>query len=385
MNGAGRRKGGSKTESVGQALLAMARQRGPGIKLPTLGELGTQLSVSRTTIERALQPLERRGLFVRRQGSGIYATAAIRLKTVGVAFGGDIFGEGYSPFWRLLLSAFREQTDQREMLSRAYLDVLSARGGLGGHAQLVEDLEALRLDGLLFLAPPLGWSEEAFVRNLGVPVITLDTRSKGWVAGFDMNELLRLAARQVDAPSAKRVALLGVEPNQELLENELRRAGYVGEPVRDWSYVRWSRIVPLAGTHENCARKLVWKGLSSEGREALPDVIVSTEDTMTRGAVTALRDAGLQIGRDIQIVTSENRGSSVLEPFAESLRRIVFDPADVIRAALGMLETLMDGGTPPERKVLVAPHAADAAANSAWRGIHELVKPNPVRQAGDTP
>lgn len=348
----------SKTEAVGKALLAMARQRGPGIKLPTLEELGSELSVSRTTLERALQPLERRGLFVRRQGSGIYATAAIRLKTVGVAFGSDIFSEGFSPFWRLLLEAFRTQAAGLELLSRAYLDVLAGHGGLGGHAQLVEDLEAQRLDGLLFLAPPVGWSEENFVRGLTIPLVTLDSKSKGWVAGFDMDALLRLAARHVDAPSARRVALLGVSPNRELLDDELRRSGYGGDTVLDWSSARWGACIPQAGTHENCARKLVSRVFLAESRETWPDVIVSTDDTMTRGAVTVLRDAGFVIGRDVRIVTSENRGSPVLEPYADSLRRIVFDPADVIRAALGMLEILMDGGTPPERRMLIAPQDA---------------------------
>jgi DNA-binding LacI/PurR family transcriptional regulator len=348
------------------AIRALACLAGPGGKLPTVRELSARLAVAKATVDDALDTLAAHGLVRRKHGSGIYVLPAIRQKTVGIVFGGDIFSPGFSPFWSLLLQAIQAQTAGCDLQPRAYLDIAGGRQGLGDHHQLMEDLHAERLHALLLIAPQSGWDECDFVRSLTIPLVTLDARDMGWVAGFDERALLRLAAHAVvDGGPARRIALLGFEPNRELLEDELRGAGYAGEPVLDWSHLHWASRFSAGDTQEHCARRLVAQLLSSAGREAVPDVIVSTEDTMTRGAVTALQGAGLQVGRDVRIVTSENRGSPVLEPYADCLTRIVFDPAECIRAALGMLEVLMDGGTPPERMVLIAPHLAgtpDAAS-----------------------
>lgn len=347
--------GSKRRETVG-AIRELAFRAGPGMKLPTVRELSARFAVARATVDDALDTLEAQGMIHRKHGSGIYVLPAVRQKTVGVVFGGDIFSPGYSPFWSLLLLAIREQTAGRAVRPRAYLDIAEGRNGLGDHHQLEEDLNAERLDALLLIAPQSGWNELEFVRRLTVPLVTLDARHKGWVVSLDMGAFLRQAARVVvDGGPARRVALLGFDPDRERFEDGLRRVGYDGLPVGDWSYIRWASLIYGAGTHENCARKLVAKVLSEGGRAAFPDVIVSTEDTMTRGAVTALQAAGLQPGRDVRIVTSENRGSPVLEPYLDGLVRIVLDPAELIRAALGMLEILMDGGTPPKRKVLVGP------------------------------
>ncbi len=347
---------GTKRRETLAAIRELAVLAGPGGKLPTVRELSARFAVAKATVDDALDTLESNGMIHRKHGSGIYVLPAVRQKTVGVIFGGDIFSPGFSPFWSLLLQAIREQTAGRDIRPRAYLDIAVGRDGLGDHHQLEEDLRAGSLDALLLLAPPYGWNELEFTRSLAIPLVTLDSRDKGWVACFDERALLRQAARAVVASGpARRIALLGFNPDWERFVSELRRVGYDGEPVPDWSYVRWAPLIPEAGTQESCARKLVAKTLSEEGRAVFPDVIVSAEDTMTRGAVTALQAAGIEIGRDVRIVTVENRGSPVLEPYAERLTRIVFDPAELIRAALGMLETLMAGGVPPENPALVRP------------------------------
>ena len=76
---------------------------------------------------------------------------------------------------------------------------------------------------------------------------------------------------------------------------------------------------------------------------------------MTRGVLSALLEAGLRPGEDVCIITIENRGSTVLGPFASNITRIVIDPAAVVHAALDMLEQLMEGRTPPRNPVLIPP------------------------------
>jgi DNA-binding LacI/PurR family transcriptional regulator len=143
-----------------------------------------------------------------------------------------------------------------------------------------------------------------------------------------------------------------------VLAEELRAAGAADVRIEDWSYETWAWVIPGAGTRENCAFQLTRRMIAEAAATPLPDVLISQEDTMTRGALTALREAGLQPGRDLRIVAAANTGSPVLEPYAADLTLIEFDPADSVRAALEMLEILMNGGTPPVNPVLTGPRPA---------------------------
>jgi DNA-binding LacI/PurR family transcriptional regulator len=76
---------------------------------------------------------------------------------------------------------------------------------------------------------------------------------------------------------------------------------------------------------------------------------------MTRGVISEIHQAGLQIGRDIHIVTTVNKGSPVLELYADQLLQIEYDPACIVKGALDMLENLMNGVKPCDNPVLIAP------------------------------
>ncbi len=350
----------SKMEQARRALLGLIRARGPGIKLPTIQEMCVLFQVSRTPLEQALQSLESRGLLRRRRGSGIYVAETAGQKTVGVVFGGNIFSSGYSPFWLLLLQAVREQAGGCGFRPRVYLDISEGADGLGGHAQLVEDLEERRLDGLLLLAPHHD-DEAAQLRAHGVPLVVFGgTDGADWRVLHDVASFIRLAARELAAAGARRVALMGhgVRPLLSRFAEELRQAGIAEAQVEDWTYETWATRIPEVGTHEHCAYLLTrQQAAAATDRHPLPDSLVSLEDTMTRGTIVALREVGLRPGGELRIVTAANRGSPVLRPHAAELIQIEYDPAASVRAALAMLGTLMSGDVPPQNPVLIAPHS----------------------------
>ena len=343
-----------KKDLLRESLLGLARSLGPGQRLPTVAVLCESLSVSNSTLDIALRDVELRGAIVRQHGKGIFVSPTIRLKTVGVVFGGDIFSPGFSPFWSLLLQAVKEQTGDGRLVARAYLDITQSSGGVGGHAQLVEDLEDRRLDGVLLLSPQIDHDEAGWLRKHGVPLVLLGDRAEeGWSVAFDWTPLTDRAAAEIARSGCRRVGLLASPAHRAALEEACGQAGADGVQIDDWSYETWSAIIPGVGTRENCAHRLTERMIAGRATNPLPDALVSLEDTMTRGVVTALLQNGLQPGRDLRIVTAENKGSPVLQPYAADLVRVVIDPAKVARAALGMLETLMDGGTPPENPARV--------------------------------
>lgn len=338
------------------ALLKMVRTRGPGIKLPTFQEMCTDLAVTRTQLEQALSSLEAGGLILRRHGSGIYGTERVAQKTIGVVFGGDIFGKDFSPFWSLLLQAVREQAGDRQFRPRAYLDISDSAGGLDGHEQLVEDLEAHRLDGLLLLAPAFDHDEAAELRAHGVPQVVFGGNAPAdWSVTIDWSPFLKRVADELVPTGCQRVGVLAQLAQRAELEEVLRAAGRHDIQTDDWSYETWAPTIPGAGTRENCARRLTEQMLAGHATNPLPDTLVSLDDTATRGVITALAAAGLRPGRDIRIVTAENKGSPVLEPWPAELTRLEFDPQAWVKAALEMLATLMDGRTPAVNPVRVAP------------------------------
>ncbi len=342
----------SRIEQVRDGLLRIAIARGPGIKLPTVRELCAQFDVPFRTLEHAIIQLEQRQMLTRRQGSGIYATEQVRQKTIGVVFGGDIFAPWFSPFWSLLMGAVRGQAGESKVQPRAYFDIDD------GHAQLVEDLEAHRLDGLLLLSPRHDRDEAAELRAYGLPLVMFGGKAPvDWTVTFDWDQYFELATRDLSQTVCRQVGLLATPEQQPAFATALRQAGLADVQVDDWSYERWAETIPYAGTRENLALLLTQRMIANRAVTPLPDTLVSMDDTATRGVITALLAAGLQPGRDMRIITGENKGSPVLEPWAADLTRIVFDPQAWAKAALDMLETLMDGGTPEQNPVLIAPQA----------------------------
>jgi len=344
-----------KTEQASAALLALMHARGPGIKLPTIEEMCTQFGVSRTTLEPVLQALERRGLVRRRRGSGIYVTERIRQKTIGVVFGGNIFSSDFSPYWSLLLQAVGAQAGAFDMRPQAYLDIPQGQGGLGSHTQLIEDLDARRLDGLLMFSLHYERDARRLVRGYGIPLVFPSGAPPDWVVTYDHDAYIRLAAPEIARHPGRRIGLLGPSTHRPLLEDELRQRGLTDITIDDWSYETWARIIPGAGAHEHCAYRMTQQLISQASQHPLPDVLVSMEDTATRGVITALLQSGLHPGRDLTLISSANARSPVLTPYADGVICFTFDPAEQARAALTMLDTLMNGGTPTQSPVLIAP------------------------------
>ena len=348
----------SKQKPLSKAILAQAQRLGPNQRMPTVRKLCALHGVSTSTLDPVLRELETRGIITRHHGRGIFVAPTIAQKTIGVVFGGNIFDSvQFSPFWFLLLQAVRQQVADRTHRPLAYLDIAQSSDGLGGHEQLIEDLENRRLHGLLLLSPDPPGDEARQLGAYGLPLVVFGGHAPEWTVTHDWRPVYSLAARELATHRCRRVAILGLTTDTDLqqLECDLREAGYAGEPVLDWSYLTWVSRIPGLLNRETFGRELARRMIAEKANHPLPDSLVSLDDTMTRGVITALHEAGLQPGRDIQIATVVNKGSPVLESYASNLIKIEYDPAADVEAALDMLDILMDGGKPPQNPVLIGP------------------------------
>ena len=336
--------------------MKLIEARGPGIKLPTIAEMCALFDLSRTPLENAIRAIETRGLLRRRRGSGIYVTDRVRQKTIGVVFGGNIFSASFSPYWSLMLQAVRVQAGERKHRALAYLDITQVGDGLGGHAQLVEDLGNRRIHGLLLLAPDTRVDESAQLQAGGVPLVVLGGLAPNWRVTIDWSKAVSMAARELAKAGCRRIAVMtkgDVRVERELTERALCAVGIRDAQMVDWSWAAWSASVQ-AESHEQFGYEVARRHFETTDRPR-PDGLICTDDTMTRGVLSAMERAGFVPGCDMRIVTGANKGSPVLQRHEPDLILMEHDPAATVRAALNMLETLMNGGTPPRNPVRIAP------------------------------
>jgi DNA-binding LacI/PurR family transcriptional regulator len=90
-----------------------------------------------------------------------------------------------------------------------------------------------------------------------------------------------------------------------------------------------------------------------EGEGRKPDGLISTDDMMTRGILAGLRKLGLQVGRDIQLASHVNKGSTVLHGEEGEMIFVEVDPAGIVQQMFAQLETLMAGVMPAEAHLYV--------------------------------
>lgn len=348
--------GRNKAAAVAENIRMYAVAKGAGWKLPPVRDLCRSFNVAYGTLDSALRKLERQGVVERKLGSGVYVSEGISRNTLGVVFGGDIFGKQFSPYWGLLLKAVREQTDSSDSLRvKAYMDISEGHGGLGGRSQLIADLEAGQLQGLLLFALS-AHAETLKLKDYGVPIVA---DSPTW-AGNSLPDtrfaILRRSVRVLRDLGAHHVGLISANREDSfLLVRQLRRAGLNTVRVEDWSWPSWKQCLQNHLSPEGGAYQMMRQLIADSGRHPLPDAVVSLDDTLTRGAITAMLHDGLKPGHDLPFVTQSNKGSPVLELFADDLIQIEIDPAVIVRTALGMLETLMAGGTPVKKLTLPEP------------------------------
>jgi len=144
-----------------------------------------------------------------------------------------------------------------------------------------------------------------------------------------------------------------------ILRETIQRSGKQCS-IDDWSYETWAAIIPEVGTRENCAYLMVKRLLASRNQKALPQAVLSSDDTAARGVIIALHEEGWRVGRDLQMITAANLGSPVLLPYAGSIIQVAFDPVEIVAALFRMLEALMSGQKPVENPVRIAPHLIES-------------------------
>ena len=361
----------TKTQALCSYLTELANKLGPDAKLPTMQQLCESLGVSVVTLNRALSELEGQNIIQRKHGVGIFVSPRLNQRTIGLVYDRDIFQAGASPFCGLLVEAARTRAASSSEKFSFYLAIPS-KEGFPVHDDLVEDIRARRLHGILFAGEGNPQAVEWLLRHDVALVAVAYTPIAPWRVKIDWPEFVRLGVASLAQQGCKKIGLwipVGVglgrtEGEVSFAELDAFRKALKKESLPFEAACVWENenmviepVVPhppMTNQEQGFrAASEVFGSTASKGER--PDGIVILDDMMTRGAVVALGQLGVRPGQNLKIATHTNRGSTVLMGYEENLTLMEIDPDEIVQASFAMLETLMAGSTPPEPTVSIKP------------------------------
>ena len=270
-----------------------------------LGGYGSASAAARARVLAAAEALRYRpNAVARSMKSGSTATLGVVISDIQLAFFAQavrgIADAAHAEGFEVILA----NTDEDLAAERAAVGVLLDK----------------RVDGLIVVtAMPGETAHLQDAQDRGTPVVLLDRGSPGIrcdVVVVDNTRAARNAVRHLVRQGHRRVAIV-VEDSSALTAAEvvtarLKAGSGVTSPLRE---IGWAAALREAGipvtddlirraryNREN-ARAVTAAALAMPDR---PTAIVTTDETMTLGAIDAILDAGLEIPRDISLVAFDD-------------------------------------------------------------------------------
>ncbi|CAH1663492.1 LacI family DNA-binding transcriptional regulator [Chelatococcus asaccharovorans] len=214
---------------------------------------------------------------------------------------------------------------------------------------LLERLARRQADGVM-IGPytPIVGEFEAFLRELGIPIVLVDRDPVDWADGVMADHAggTRLAVEHLIGLGHRRIALITGEkdlyPAKERIKGYYKAYEAFGLTV-DPSLVQTGSFLPSAGFR--FASALL-------GQRNPPTAILSGGIDMLSGVLRAIRSRGMSIPGDISVIGAGN--SELAELHTPPISIVSWDQAEVGRVAAGLLlDRLRSQAAAEGRHVLV--------------------------------
>lgn len=347
----------------------------PNEKLPTSRQLTKMFDVSYTTLAEALTILEQQDMLYRKQGSGIYISPHIHRRSIGVLCYSYLFApDQVSPFWGMLWGLIAREAQQRLSVRNERYSFHMLLNNPEDAVALSEDFIALVLSQKMhavlaigMLSPTMEWLEEH-----GVPSVTFAGRGSVVVCEDD-RERDRLAIKSLAEQGCRRIGSLC--PTIAFRDNGMFFAPVMHEPEQYLEALFAEYGLPLykelirhwelpAGGRESAEQEFLTlqeqgysltRELFCNQGQFLPDGLYIPDDMMTFGAVQALQELGLHVGKDIKVATQANARSPILFGMSKAMTLVEFDPQKIVSTLFTVLDHFLVGKVPEGDIVKVKP------------------------------
>jgi LacI family transcriptional regulator len=317
-----------------------------GVSVATVSRvLSRSRPVSEATERSVLQAVDRLGY--RRN---IVASSLRRQRTRSVA---AVVPHIANPYFPRLLQAIERglAADEHQLL------IADSQDDPAVERERIVALADRQVDGLL-LVPCHELDSAASLHGLALPYVLVDRTIAGLEAdrvGSDDLAGMRAVVAHLRAGGRRRLAFVGSAPDtstaRQRLEAFLAEVGpdapaLLGDYSLDWG--RRAASTLLAGAVPD--------------PDGLPDAVVCGNDLVAIGVVRGLRDAGVELPREVAVTGYDDVGfAEVCDPPLTT----VHQPVDAIgEVAVGLLLARAAGADPPAREVRLAPELVIRASTA---------------------
>ncbi len=302
-------------------------------------DLARMFGVSRETVRRGLELLERQGMLARRHGQGTQVLSKYRKRddgSKGRVMVGSYQGEGGSGYIGEMMAGLTAAAAQTGwLLSFNNLMMPAARQGF------FAELGSGKVDGILLMSFTDRPLVEEFLRLWHGPLVLVD----------HCFEDLPVTSVIDDSEGGARQVV------EHFLELGHRRIGYAEVTRREmnpWRYRGYASALSAAGIEvdESLIRPTFgsFEGGRDSGEELLsmedpPTAIFAFDDNRAWGAWRAAEARGLEVGKDLALAGFGDQAAKA--GFAEDLLTSVrFDARHLGRAAVNKLDQQIAGDSP---------------------------------------
>jgi DNA-binding LacI/PurR family transcriptional regulator len=350
----------SRVQETYVRLVAEAHHLGPGAKLPKVTQLCADLGASTTTLNLALTRLEQDGLIERRHGVGIFVSPNLTKTIALICEPSFLESTGHSPLWALVIKSLRQRAQAKnETLQLHFARRMTPRTPPVPDG-LARDLKQKRIQGIFALG--LHHEVLSWLDSYEVPIVSFASWSRTEIhhvgyehySGFIEQGLEILQEKNCRNIEFWMPVITWMWPDYpDCLEARKGSVSYFSQlwesAVADKKFSRHLlRTQPglldcgVDMTNQRQGASLA-QTVFSAPRSSWPDGILFYDDMMAHSALLTMRRMGVELGKDVTVVSQANAGSPVLDDDRNEITLLEFEPREVVEAMFDHLERLMGG------------------------------------------
>ncbi|MBS3763984.1 MAG: GntR family transcriptional regulator [Planctomycetes bacterium] len=322
-----------------------------GSKLPPRENLIERTGASRLTVQRGIDQLREEGFVRAHRGVGTFVTDNPPHQFhFGIVFSGHPEQDGqWDSRYRQVVHresvALARETDPLQV--HVFYDV-SPDPPSESYEKLLDDVDANRLAGLIFPTAPEKFSDSPLLRSSNVTVVSFQSR-RPWLPGVvavgpDQNSFAERALERLADENIKSTAFF-VTPGF-LTQVDQEKVRYLIESADQYDIQCKPEWVQFVSPRVSFGVTTSMRLLMSSDYPECPEGVIVADDHLITPACRGLRDVGLTVGQDVQVIGYANFPDP--NPPDPDVIRLGFNIRALLKEALNLMDNQRRGKTPPE-------------------------------------
>ena len=313
----------------------VAGEWSPGTQLPIRAELEEQFGVSGVTMQKALDQLKLDGFTYGKRRWGTFVTEnPPHLSRYAIVFPSR--PETTAPWVRFYTALVNAAANLEQSRSRKFPLFYGIEGPSDSedYLRLLRDIRHQRVAGLIFPSAPFTLAHTPVLLEPGPPMVAIADPDEQFpqvtALQLNWNSFIEKALEYLATRGRRRIAVLTAPGGQKMFHNYLVQ-GLAAEALETRPY--WLQEVSQTGVQsaKACVHMLL------HGRpEERPDGLIIADDNLVEYGVAGAVDAGVQLGKDVDVVAHCNFPWP--SPHGMAIKRLGFDAGQLLRRSIDIID-----------------------------------------------